>query len=161
MDDAEEWELTPHHRVEELKKEVDKLKKNPFGDSGSGENVLQAIERLDHSIHELMQIFKMAQEDMSSRENVEDPKYKELSEKIDRLADENRKIAQGIVSLAGIVRRDPTPPPQSSAPQPLMNPGEMNPPPFIQPRSSVPPPSPPPQTPGREERKSLFDKFKG
>lgn len=158
MPDEEEWELTPHHQIEELKKEVEKLRKNPFAGTGSSENLLESMEKLNHSINELIEIFKMAHEDISAKElHTEEEKTEKLSEKMDKMADENRKIAEGIVSLAELLKKNVQQRPEAPMPRPLRKPPEISAPPFIPPKSPMPPPVPS-QAP--EEKKSLFDKFK-
>lgn len=142
MIEDEEYELTPHKMLEELRSEVEKLKKNPYADSGSSKSLLEAMDKLRESINELIEIFKSAHDDMIQNEGSDSG----LGKKVDRLAEENKKIAHGIVSLAEMIKRDkPAAPPIS--------------PPPVQRRVMPPPVAPPIHPPPTQNRKAIFDKF--
>jgi len=160
MEKDEDWELMPHHQIENIKRDVERLKKNPFAGTSSGGDLLEAIDKLNSNINELMEIFKMAHEEMGTKEiRGEDENIEKLSKKVDRLADENRKIAQGIIGLADLVKRNVPHQPQPQMIRPLRRPPEISPgaTQFNAPGSKMPPP--PPSNVG-EEKKNLFDRFK-
>jgi len=147
MVEDEEYELTPHKQLEELRAEVEKLKKNPFTESGSSKNLLEAMDRLSKSINNLIELFRTASEDVQTREVSEESG---MGKKIDQLAEENKKIAEGIVSLAEIMKRSNPPQPPSISPPPFTPKSTPMPPPIAQPTG-------PPLIP---DRKAIFDKFK-
>ena len=57
MSDDEEYELTPHSQLEELKKEIERLKTRPSSPSLKSTDTFQdSIERLNDSVDELLSI---------------------------------------------------------------------------------------------------------
>lgn len=95
----EEYELTPHSRLDALEKEVDQLKKHPIGSTKSGQNLLSAIETLNDSINRLIDIFKESAASMSPSEDLETPNNS-VNKKIDELVNQNKEIAEALVNLA-------------------------------------------------------------
>lgn len=107
MPDDEEYELTPHSEIKKLKEEVERLKKNPLGHGRSAKDLLDSVDNLNKSINDLINIFKdvadgMKTESTSSGEGLSDS----ATSKIDRMADENEKIAEGILSLADLIKEN-------------------------------------------------------
>lgn len=91
----EEYEILPHEQVEHLRKEVDKLKSNPFIKSNSSENLLTAIERLTKSINRLEDLFQ-------SINNVLLDEYRKgdgPDQKLDKLMEQNKQIAEALVNM--------------------------------------------------------------
>jgi hypothetical protein len=96
--DEDEYELLPKHELEDLKKEIEHLKKNPFGEAKEGESLLEAINNLNDNIKRLIDIFASAgtdlQKDYSETNPIED---------LQAIKGQNEQIAQGIVTVAGIL----------------------------------------------------------
>ncbi len=97
--DEEEYELLPRHEVEMLKKEIEHLKKNPFGELREGEDLLEAVNNLNHSVNKLISIFNKADEDMARY-------YSEVNplEEMKGIKEQNEQIAEGIVAVADMVK---------------------------------------------------------
>ncbi len=103
----EEYELTPYHELEELRKEIEKLKHTPLGETPSGNELLRAVQELNQSVKALTNLFKIAAEQLETGKNHEETtlhKFDPMVHKINELIDQNRKIAAGIVSVADLVK---------------------------------------------------------
>ena len=85
--------------MEQLKKEIDRLKKNPLGDLKEGENLLEAINDLNNNIRKLIDIFTKASADL-------DGAYSDVSpvDDIRTMRDQNEQIAQGILTVADMLK---------------------------------------------------------
>ncbi|MBS3109117.1 hypothetical protein J4227_01140 [Candidatus Woesearchaeota archaeon] len=148
-EDDSEYELTSRKQLEDLKREIRRLKgKSPEDDrearphssgkldsSGSG-SLQDSIDELNGHISELLDIFKMAKDGESEDGNS----HETIMKKLDLILDENRKIAKGIVSLADMMKRQAQAPP----PMPMRDMGMQQgmPPPLRAPlqRVQAPPP---------------------
>ncbi len=102
MPEEEEYELTPHKQLEELKSEIEKLKSVPSTTTKAGQTLQESIGHLNDEVSELLAMFKYAKD---TPDNSEIDTQKEILRKLETLIDENRKIAQGIVSLAEMIRK--------------------------------------------------------
>ncbi len=90
-----EYELLPHEKVEQLKKEVEKYKNNPFVKDKMGENLYKAIRELTRSMNQLTSVFReVKQEIIQEHEDGRGP-----DEKIDRVLNQNKTIAEALVSF--------------------------------------------------------------
>ncbi|PIN80462.1 hypothetical protein COV13_03490 [Candidatus Woesearchaeota archaeon CG10_big_fil_rev_8_21_14_0_10_32_9] len=90
----EEYEILPHERVEHLRKEVEKLKSNPFIESNSSEKLLSSIDKLTKSINRLEDLFQ-------SINNVLLDEYRKgdgPDQKLDKILDQNKQIAEALVN---------------------------------------------------------------
>ena len=97
---TDEYELMPADELDELRKEVDILKSNPFGDSKHGKSLLTAVEQLTVAVNRLNKIFSDAEVEILN----ENEKVKSVDEHLHELQDENRKIATGIVTVAQMLK---------------------------------------------------------
>ena len=164
----EEYAIVSKKEFLALKKELDKLKKDPLGDSEQGENLQGSIDNLSKSLNVMLEVFKQAAQDMSLEDHDNALVGKQmgpLNEKLDTLIEQNQKIAKGIVAVADMVKEKldelkesrpeskPALPPLSGAPKPPMS-GPMSPPMGgpMSPPMGVPMPPPPmggPMPPGQ------------
>ena len=90
-----------------LKKELDRIKKNPLEGSESGENLQSSIDNLNKSLNVMLEVFKQAADDMKLEEHDSEMVSKQIGpiqEKVDTLIDQNQKIAKGIVAVADMVK---------------------------------------------------------
>jgi len=90
----EEYEILPHERVEHLRKEVEKLKSNPFIESNSSEKLLSSIDKLTKSINRLEDLFQ-------SINNVLLDEYRKgdgPDQKLDKILEQNKQIAEALVN---------------------------------------------------------------
>ena len=163
--DEDEYAIVSKKEFLALKRELDKLKKNPLEGSEHGETLQASIDNLNRSLNTMLEVFKQAADEMKLEEHDTELVSKQmgpLNDKLDTLIDQNQKIAKGIVAIADMVREKldelasrprlaplggPRPEPRpmpSGGPGPL--PGPMPPPPGAMPRPSGP--MPPPSGPG-------------
>lgn len=90
-----------------LKKELERLKRNPLEGSESGETLQASIDNLNKSLNVMLEVFKQAADDLKLEEHDSDTLFKQmgpLTDKIDTLIDQNQKIAKGIVAIADMVK---------------------------------------------------------
>jgi hypothetical protein len=134
---SDEYELVPRNQLEYLQHEVEKLRKNPFGDTGTAKDVLTGLDMLNKSVTRLIAIFETANDEI-----VRDYKDRANSEKISLVLEQNEKLAKGIVAIADLLKEvktlrtepwNPPPSPAATAPQPA---------PEQQPSPTAPPPLP-------------------
>jgi len=95
----DEYELVPHLQVEYLRREVEKIKRNPFGDTGSSKDLLTTMDQLNRNISRLIAIFETANDEI-----VRDYKDKASSEKITKVLEQNEKLAKGIVAIVDLLQ---------------------------------------------------------
>jgi len=108
----DEYELLPHAEIEHLRREVDRLKKNPLGDTQASISLLGSINALNENIEKLVRIFQSANDDMTRM-----ARDGNVLEQLHRLRDENAKIAHAMVALSEMFdRRQPTTSPQYDEP---------------------------------------------
>lgn len=149
MADDEHYDLVSHDQLESLKERVEHVEKNPIGETPQGKELLTEIKDLKEAINGLVDIFKDAAEQMVAEEkeaSVLSKRLTPLVDKMDTLIDQNKKIAQGLVSVADMVKERPETP---KAQGPAMGPGPQGPPrgPGPQGPPSQGPPQGPPGTP--------------
>ncbi|MBN1274928.1 hypothetical protein JXA12_01400 [Candidatus Woesearchaeota archaeon] len=97
---TDEYELIPADELAHLRKEIDILKANPFGDSEHGKTLLESVEQLNGTINRLIKVFSDAETEMAR----EYDKVKTVDEQFADLQDQNKKIASGIIALAQMLR---------------------------------------------------------
>ncbi len=147
MSEEEEYAIVSKKEFLTLKRELERIKKNPLEGSESGEDLQASIDNLNKSLNVMLEVFKQAAEDMKLEEHDTETVGKQLgpiNEKIDTLIDQNQKIAKGIVAIADMVREkleeigdksEHRMPPLSGGPKPAA------------PRPAAPPPGPMPFAP--------------
>ena len=167
---SDEYQLTSRKELIELKDQLRRLKD---GSVSPDKNIHLMMADLQRTMLDMMSLFKEASRDMKEDEAEQTiaKKLDEACSKIDIMIDQNEKIADGIVSVADLIKElkqkpipVPQPAPSYSPPnygQPSFNPmpelpenpdtfpqlGPLPPPPLQQaPGMSLPPPPPrPPQ----------------
>jgi len=154
---TEEYELTPQGKLHELEKDLNELKKHPLGSTSTGKNLLYAIETLNENITRLIDIFKESAETLGSA-TAADSGDSHVSGKIDELIDQNKEIAEALITLADEIKEHkkaftgmpdiatpapvPTVPTMPGTLQAMPTPGALptaGPPPFPGLDSSMPP----------------------
>lgn len=102
------YELMPQKEIVEIRKELDRLKKNPLGENTNTDTLLDALRDLSHTMKDLHQLFSTAAKDLKEEEVQLQPEQKlhdeSLAKKIDTLIEQNKKIAQGIVTVAEMLK---------------------------------------------------------
>ncbi len=100
---ANEYEMVPEKDFDSLKSDVERLKKTPLGSSSEGKELKESIDKLNDSINNLLNLFKTASDSMKAESHDTDVMSKKIVpffEKVERLSEQNEKIAKGIVALA-------------------------------------------------------------
>ena len=100
------YELMPHKKIKHIKKEIENLKKKAEKESFTSKNFMGSVNSLTQSIDSLMELFKEATESMKLEEQAEEEVSKKITPllaRMDDIEDQNRKIAQVIVTIADMV----------------------------------------------------------
>jgi len=97
--DDDEYELLPKQEIETLKKELERLKKNPLGELKEGESLLDSINELNSNIRKLIDIFTKAGADLDQQYNEFNPMGD-----LKTIRDQNEQIAHGIVAVGDLIR---------------------------------------------------------
>ena len=126
----DEFELVSHEEIAELRREVEKIKKNPLGDTSSSINLLDSMNDLTRAINNILSIFENTEKELLNEYSKSKSDYK-----IDKLLAQNKEIAQGIIHVAEIIKQPQIKKP--TIPRPL--PPKQN--PFLPPKQD---PFPPP-----------------
>lgn len=95
----DDYEILPHGELEYLRKEVEKLKKNPFGNTETGQTLLDAINALSTNINKLNSILESANDEM-----IRDYEETKSSDRIDRMMEQNEKLAEGMVAIGRLIK---------------------------------------------------------
>ncbi|MBN2459560.1 hypothetical protein JXB28_04720 [Candidatus Woesearchaeota archaeon] len=111
----DEYELLPKEELDTLKKEIERLKRSPFGEMKEGETLLDAINNLNANIRKLIEIFTNAQAELESHYAEGGAPVEDLKD----IKDQNEQIAQGILAIADMVKEtkskvESQPPPELS-----------------------------------------------
>ncbi|MBR9700307.1 hypothetical protein GOV11_00380 [Candidatus Woesearchaeota archaeon] len=106
-----DYEILPTEELDYLRKEVERLKQNPFGETKQGKTMMEAITVLNDNVSQLVQIFRSANAEMVKA-------YHENSyqQQLQTLRGENAKIARGIVALADLIKEIEDKQPKKLAP---------------------------------------------
>lgn len=152
----EEYAIVSKKEFEQLKNQLDRLKKNPLGDSQKGQDLQDSIDNLSRSLNSMMSIFKEAADDMKLEgrdQQVIGAKIEPLGGKLDTLIEQNQKIAKGLIAVADMVKEklekieehttsNSKPEVNDDLKLPSMNRPTMPPPPMSAPSGSPMPPPP-------------------
>jgi len=107
-DNNEEYQIMPQKTISKIKKEIENLKtKAASSDEVASPGFKRAIDNLTESINSLMSLFKEAAEEMKVEEKTEEnieQKLGPLVKKVAEIEEENKKIAEGILAIADMVR---------------------------------------------------------
>ena len=98
MDD--EYEILPKNELDYLRKEVEKLKKNPYGNTETGKTLLDSMQELTNSINKLISLFQTTQKEL-----VEEYAKSNPSETLSEILDQNEKIAKGTLAVADLIKK--------------------------------------------------------
>lgn len=100
----DEYEILPREEIETLRKEVERLKKNPFGELEEGESLLESINNLNANIKKLIDIFVKTEADLSEAYANSEGAPAMPTEDLKTIKDQNEQIAQGIVAVADMLK---------------------------------------------------------
>ena len=133
------YELLPHKDILELKEELRLLKAKP-----TEKNLQISIVELSTKLDRLIEIFEEAQEQITSDggEGLSwEDKMRPLTEKMDKILEQNGEIARGILGLSDMINEVK----ESSEKSRSSSPGSSG--DYIEPFEGPPEPSPPPHLP--------------
>ena len=162
----EDYEIIPLKEVKKLKDEIERLKKEKTGSPAFA--ISNTLERLASSLEKLFQLFEVAATEIE-KDKIEEKSFEEkvqpVIDKMQVLEDQNHDIAEGILALADIIKKQPHPRSQVNPPMPEPR-IPAGPEPVFKdfPSSSLPPapgnlPPPPgemPPPPPMKEKKGFF-----
>ncbi len=97
---SEDYELLPQQVVQDLKYEVEALKKRLQAPDAKINELILEIESLKESIHDLHSVFQQALTDVKSEDNTHQKKVDETASKVDILMQQNETIAKGMIAIA-------------------------------------------------------------
>lgn len=95
----DEYELVPREQLEYLQRELEKVKKNPFGDTDNSKDLLSSMDALNSNIKRLISILETANDEITK-----DYKDESHTRRLDALLEQNTKLAKGIVAIADLLR---------------------------------------------------------
>ncbi len=98
-------------KLQALKSEIEALKaKRPASKKkATPGNVMESMEQLTSTLNEFMQTFEEATEEMRLEEKEEElfiNELKPLHDKMDKIVEQNEKIAKGIIAVANMLNSD-------------------------------------------------------
>ena len=102
----DDYDLLPHRQINELKGLVQDLKNKV--DRASPKDLINAMDSLTKSIDSLMNLFRQAADEMRYEEKEDilsgGSEHKAINEKLDRVLEQNKIIADGMVAVSNMVR---------------------------------------------------------
>ena len=154
---ADEYEILPHQLLQDLKYEVEALKKKlTQPDTKSNELILE-IESLKDSLHELQDIFKRALEENKGEDLAGTVRV--LKEKVEAVVMQNETIAKALLAISERMDEQRTPV-RAAAPslmsQHTIGMPEMPGPMRMAPRPQMGPMDMPPPPPPSDKKRGLF-----
>jgi methyl-accepting chemotaxis protein len=96
----EEYEILPKNELEQLRREVEKIRKNPLGDSEKSKSLYDAIGDLTLSINKLLSLFENTQKEL-----IQEYEKKKPNEALGDILDQNEKIAKGTLAVADMIKQ--------------------------------------------------------
>ncbi len=100
MDDSVDYEIVSQKDLDGLRREISAIKKNPFGDSTQGRDIIDAMARLEETIRKLTRILEDAQTDIIREYQDAKP-----AEKLNQLLDQNETIARALLTINDSVKQ--------------------------------------------------------
>ncbi|MEA3515003.1 MAG: methyl-accepting chemotaxis protein [Nanoarchaeota archaeon] len=101
-EDENQYEIMPIHTINEMKKEIESLKKQYLN-----KGVSVSIDTLNNNIKDLLDIFREATREMREEQKTVDESKKkidEVSSNVNELFDQNAKIAEAIITVHDLTR---------------------------------------------------------
>lgn len=104
----EEYEFVPTKEFNKLSEELEQIKKNPFLSKAQSKDMKGSIDDLHTSIKGLLELLKLAHQDMTIEEREEKILKKEISpilKRFDKIEENQETIANGIVLVSDTVTK--------------------------------------------------------
>ena len=97
MGEEDHYELVARDDLAKLREELDEVKKDPTSSYQSSLTLIEAMDRLASQISRLLDLFEHANKEM--HQDYTQGLHKE-SDKLDKVIEQNEKLARGILALA-------------------------------------------------------------
>ncbi len=97
---SDDYELLPQQVIQDLKYEVEALKKRLSAPDAKINELILELESMKESMHDLHSIFQQALAEVKGDDNTHSKKLDDSSSKIDILMQQNETIAKGMVAIA-------------------------------------------------------------
>ena len=127
----EDYDIVPHRQISDLKRQMDELKTKSHGASST--DLTQSMSALTKSMDGMLRLFSEAAQELKVEGHEEEAYFEKLNplnDKLDKIIEQNKIIAEGMVAVSDMLRDfieeqrskpDPIPPLQSApAPRPSM-----------------------------------------
>jgi len=104
----DDYDLMPHKQIIELKRQMQELKGKV--DTASPKELIDSMDSLTNSIGSLMELFRQTADELKFEEKegsfsgVND--HKSMNEKLDKIIEQNKIIADGMVTISDMVNKD-------------------------------------------------------
>lgn len=95
---TEDYEILPHQLLQDLKSEVEALKKKLLNPDAKANELILEIESLKDSIHELTNLFQKALEQTKDDDVIRSVAV--LKEKMETVVRQNETIAKGMIAIS-------------------------------------------------------------
>ena len=95
---TEDYEILPHQLLQDLKSEVEALKKKLLNPDAKANELILEIESLKDSIHELTTLFQKALEQTKDDDVIRSVAV--LKEKMETVVRQNETIAKGMIAIS-------------------------------------------------------------
>ncbi len=151
----EEYELLPHKEIEELKEELAKLKEFEITPT---KKLRVSLVELNSKLDKLLDIFEDAMRQVQVEEGgmTFHDKMKPIVDKMNKILDQNAQIAEGIVTMADMIKGMGRAPAEKGFPE-LPSRGIRAPPsPGMSSGPAIPPPPRAPMMPPPPKKKRTF-----
>ena len=104
MPDDDSYDMLPHRQINDLKRQIDELKAKQA--ASSPRELVVAMDSLAKTIDSLMNLFHQASQDLKYQLKEEDlaSGKDSVNEKLDRIIEQNRVIANGMVAVSDMVK---------------------------------------------------------
>jgi predicted RNase H-like nuclease (RuvC/YqgF family) len=150
---SEEYEILPHQLLQDLKGEVEQLKRKLTHPDAKANELILEIESMKDSIHELNAVFSKALDDARGEEIGST--ITSLKQKVENVVTQNETIAKALIAISDkldnfVQGGHSKPPPvvqHNMGPPPMPGPARNAPPPMM----GGPPPMGPPPPPTRRQ----------
>lgn len=104
MPDDDSYDLLPHRQINDLKRQIDELKAKQ--DRASPKELVASMDSLTRTIGSLMDLFQKASQELKYQLKEEElaSGKDSVHEKLNRIIDQNRIIANGMVAVSDMIK---------------------------------------------------------
>lgn len=105
MADDDDYDLIPHSELKKIKKELKTVK---LDDDDENVGMQRSMSKLSESLNSMLTVFSEAKRELQIEEEEKEllaNKIDPILQKLDTLIDQNEKIAEGILSLADMIKK--------------------------------------------------------